>query len=114
MAQKKPFVLRLDPELLKAMEKWASDEFRSTNGQLEWIIMKALLMVSEEGGKIVKMDCKDFRILLDVVGVDWETKDILPSLLDEQVKFNLDLRPGLDDENAEPTEGTGGDEIEPD
>ena len=42
MAQKKPFALRLDPELLKAVEKWASDEFRSTNGQIEWIITKAL------------------------------------------------------------------------
>lgn len=42
MSQKKPFVLRLDPELLKAVEKWAADEFRSTNGQLEWIISKAL------------------------------------------------------------------------
>ena len=42
MAQKKPFALRLDPEVLKAIEKWASDEFRSTNGQLEWIITKAL------------------------------------------------------------------------
>jgi hypothetical protein len=42
MAQKKPFVLRLDPEILKAVEKWAADEFRSTNGQLEWIISKVL------------------------------------------------------------------------
>jgi hypothetical protein len=42
MAQKKPFVLRLDPEVLKALEKWAADEFRSTNGQLEWIVSKAL------------------------------------------------------------------------
>ncbi|GAB1405195.1 hypothetical protein DSECCO2_597780 [anaerobic digester metagenome] len=42
MAQKKPFVLRIDPELLEAVEKWAADEFRSTNGQLEWIISKAL------------------------------------------------------------------------
>ena len=42
MAQKKPFVLRLDPEVLKAIEKWAGDDFRSTNGQLEWIISKAL------------------------------------------------------------------------
>lgn len=42
MAQKKPFVLRLDPEILKAVEKWAADEFRSTNGQLEWLISKAL------------------------------------------------------------------------
>ena len=42
MAQKKPFVLRLDPEILKAVEKWASDEFRSTKGQIEWLISKAL------------------------------------------------------------------------
>jgi hypothetical protein len=42
MAQKKPFVLRLDPEVLKAAEKWAADEFRSTNGQLEYLISKAL------------------------------------------------------------------------
>lgn len=42
MAQKKPFVLRMDPEILKAVEKWASDEFRSTNGQLEWLVAKAL------------------------------------------------------------------------
>ncbi|HPE55532.1 MAG TPA: Arc family DNA-binding protein [Bacteroidales bacterium] len=42
MPKKKPFVLRLDPEMLKAIEKWAADEFRSTNGQLEWIINKAL------------------------------------------------------------------------
>lgn len=50
MAQKKPFVLRLDPELLKAVEKWAADEFRSTNGQLEWIIQKAL----KDAGKLRK------------------------------------------------------------
>jgi hypothetical protein len=48
MAQKKPFVLRLDPEILKAVEKWAADEFRSTNGQIEWIISKML----KETGRI--------------------------------------------------------------
>ncbi|MHC1778494.1 MAG: DNA-binding protein [Lentimicrobium sp.] len=42
MAQKKSFALRVDAELLEAVEKWAADEFRSTNGQLEWIISKAL------------------------------------------------------------------------
>ncbi len=42
MAEKKSFALRLDSDLLKAVEKWASDEFRSTNGQLEWIITDAL------------------------------------------------------------------------
>jgi len=39
---KKKFVLRLEEEKMKAVEKWAADEFRSTNGQLEWIITKAL------------------------------------------------------------------------
>ena len=48
MAQKKPFVLRLDPEVLKAVEKWAADEFRSTNGQIEWLIARAL----KESGRI--------------------------------------------------------------
>ncbi|MBT1697470.1 Arc family DNA binding domain-containing protein [Fulvivirgaceae bacterium PWU4] len=48
MAQKKPFVLRLDPELLKAVEKWGADEFRSTNGQIEWIIHRAL----KEAGRL--------------------------------------------------------------
>ncbi|HNT50147.1 MAG TPA: Arc family DNA-binding protein [Cyclobacteriaceae bacterium] len=48
MPVKKPFVLRLDPELLKAVEKWAGDEFRSTNGQLEWIVSKAL----KEAGRV--------------------------------------------------------------
>lgn len=48
MGQKKPFVLRLDPDVLKAVEKWAADEFRSTNGQIEWLINKAL----KESGRI--------------------------------------------------------------
>ncbi|AEL24533.1 hypothetical protein [Cyclobacterium marinum] len=42
MAQKKPFALRIDERLMKAVEKWAEDEFRSTNGQLEWLIHDAL------------------------------------------------------------------------
>ena len=42
MPKKKPFALRLDENMMKAVEKWASDEFRSTNGQLEWIIHEAL------------------------------------------------------------------------
>ena len=42
MPAKKPFVLRIDTETLKAVEKWAADEFRSVNGQLEYLIDKAL------------------------------------------------------------------------
>jgi hypothetical protein len=42
MSEKKPFVLRIDPQKLKALEKWAADEFRSTNGQIEYILDQAL------------------------------------------------------------------------
>lgn len=36
------FVLRIDAETMDALEKWAADEFRSMNGQLQWIIAEAL------------------------------------------------------------------------
>ena len=42
MAEKKAFALRVNEDLLKAIEKWAADEFRSTNGQIEWMLTQAL------------------------------------------------------------------------
>ena len=45
MAEKsntKSFILRVDAETMNAIEAWAADEFRSTNGQLQWIIHEAL------------------------------------------------------------------------
>jgi hypothetical protein len=38
----KSFVLRVDPDTMDALERWAADEFRSINGQLQWIISEAL------------------------------------------------------------------------
>ena len=38
----KNFILRIDAETMAAIESWAADEFRSTNGQLQWIINEAL------------------------------------------------------------------------
>jgi len=38
----KSFVLRVDSDTMDAIEAWAADEFRSTNGQLQWIINEAL------------------------------------------------------------------------
>lgn len=42
MAKNKSFVLRLDEDMMNAIEAWAADEFRSTNGQIQWIIAEAL------------------------------------------------------------------------
>jgi len=38
----KRFILRVDSDTIHAIETWAADEFRSTNGQLQWIITEAL------------------------------------------------------------------------
>jgi len=43
---KKSFVLRIDPQMLKAVEQWAADEFRSTNGQIEYLLREALKKAS--------------------------------------------------------------------
>jgi hypothetical protein len=42
MAAKKAFALRLDEKMMLAVEKWAADEFRSTNGQIEWMLNQCL------------------------------------------------------------------------
>ena len=41
-ANNKTFLLRIDADTMEAIEKWAADEFRSVNGQLQWIIAEAL------------------------------------------------------------------------
>ncbi|MBN1819812.1 MAG: Arc family DNA-binding protein [Prolixibacteraceae bacterium] len=54
MTKKKTFVLRINPEMMEAIEKWASDDFRSINGQLEWIIYNALKQakrIKNQGGE---------------------------------------------------------------
>lgn len=42
MSEKKSFVLRIDNDTFKALEKWAADEFRSVNGHIEWILSQKL------------------------------------------------------------------------
>jgi len=42
MSDKKPFVLRISADTMKKIEKWAADEFRSMNGQIEWMLNKCL------------------------------------------------------------------------
>ena len=42
MAERKPFLLRLDPVTYVALERWAADELRSLNSQIEYILRRAL------------------------------------------------------------------------
>ncbi|RYC71862.1 MULTISPECIES: ribbon-helix-helix domain-containing protein [Spirosoma] len=41
-SEKKAFVLRIQPETLKELERWAQEEFRSVNGQIEYLLNDAL------------------------------------------------------------------------
>lgn len=51
MAKKKAFALRVNEDMMKAIEKWAEDEFRSTNGQIEWMLHEALKNVGRHPKK---------------------------------------------------------------
>ena len=49
MAERKPFLLRIDPGLWADLESWAKDEFRSVNGQIEFLLKQAVL--KRKGGR---------------------------------------------------------------
>jgi len=51
MAEKKPFLLRVDPELWNELMAWAADDLRSVNGQIEYLLREA---VRQRRGKTVK------------------------------------------------------------
>jgi len=42
MAERKAFLLRVDPRLLEALQRWADDDLRSLNGQIEYLLRRAL------------------------------------------------------------------------
>ena len=46
MADRKPFLLRLDPAIHEALQRWANDELRSLNGQIEYLLRQSLVQAS--------------------------------------------------------------------
>ena len=42
MVERKPFLLRMDPKVLEALQLWAADDLRSLNGQIEFLLRRAL------------------------------------------------------------------------
>lgn len=42
MAERKQYLLRIDPDLYRALETWASDELRSVNAQIEYLLTDAV------------------------------------------------------------------------
>jgi hypothetical protein len=52
VAERRAFLLRVDPRLLEALQRWANDDLRSLNGQLEFLLRRAL----REAGRTVPGD----------------------------------------------------------
>ncbi len=48
MAERKPFLLRIDPAVLEALQKWAGDDLRSLNAQIEFVLRDALARAGRE------------------------------------------------------------------
>jgi hypothetical protein len=51
MAERKAFLLRIDPAVLDALQRWAADDLRSLNGQIEFVLRRAL---QREGRAVAK------------------------------------------------------------
>lgn len=51
MSEKKNFPLRLQPETFEVLQKWADDEFRSLNGQIEYLLTQAIKKAGREKSK---------------------------------------------------------------
>lgn len=77
--------------------------------QRQWIIFHELLHIHHEIGKTIKHDIEDFKIIVDVAGVNWTQSKDLPDIINGDVKFNLSLRPSMEDVDKEES-----DEIEDD
>lgn len=52
MAERKAFLLRIDPELYEALSRWAADELRSLNGQIEYLLRQATV----QSGRAARRD----------------------------------------------------------
>jgi hypothetical protein len=68
MAERKAFLLRMDPGLWAELEAWAADELRSVNGQIEYLLKQALAKRKGARPQPVKSDQKDPRAHKEGVG----------------------------------------------
>jgi hypothetical protein len=51
MGERKPFLLRIDPTLLDAVQRWANDDLRSLNAQIEFLLRRAVQQAGREHGE---------------------------------------------------------------
>ena len=61
MADRKPFLLRVDPAVLEAAQRWANDDLRSLNAQIEFLLRRALQDSGRTGARAARDRAKDAR-----------------------------------------------------
>ena len=85
------------------VELWWSRWNEWNRERKEWTVLNALLRIGADEGKLIKPDCVDFKILLDKVSFGWDDEGAnLPSLTQgTPLEFDLELRPGIDEEDEE-------------
>jgi hypothetical protein len=59
VAERKPFLLRIDRETLEAVQRWADDDLRSLNGQIEFLLRRALKEAGRETAKVERGNAAD-------------------------------------------------------
>ncbi len=62
MSEKKSILLRLSPRMWEEISKWADDEFRSVNGQIEYILSEALRKRNSANSKTVETDSNNNEV----------------------------------------------------
>ena len=82
------------------IELYGSDWKIWTQAQRQWILFHELMHVHEEGDKLIKHDCEDFKLILDAAGLNWVDDPNLVNMLNNKIDFDLDLRPGLKDSQS--------------
>ncbi len=58
MSDRKPFLLRIDPAVLEELQRWADDDLRSLNGQIEWLLRRLLI----ERGRMKEPDQRPAKV----------------------------------------------------
>lgn len=82
------------------IELYASDWHEWKSSAQQWVLLSKLMEINAEDEKSNRPDCVGFRVLLDIVGVQWDTDSIqdLPNPLNDDLTFDLSLRPGIEEE----------------
>ncbi len=59
MAARKSFLLRIDPQVLEAVQRWANDDLRSVNAQIEFLLRRALHQAGRASREVVAVEPLD-------------------------------------------------------